>query len=300
MPPVLLLTYKRADTTQKVFEAIRSIKPTDLFVASNAARGHIEGEEKMVDSVRQLTEQVDWPCKVRRLYRDQHLNCQQSISTAIDWFFSEVEEGLILEDDCVPHPDFFKFAETMLSRYKDQKEVMMISGTSYLFDNYDTMKESYYFMRYFSIWGWATWRDRWALYDREMNEWPELRANGWLKSIFKRGDMARYFRDLFDAIANQQIDTWDYQWIYSCLRNNGRALVSGLNLVANIGNVGEHGASSDEENLFLNMKTFDQKEIVFRHSTDIDEHEENRAFDTVIRHMPFRWRLKLKLARLLG
>ena len=153
--PVLFLVFNRPDTTAQVFEAIRQAKPPRLYVASDGAREDKEGELEKVKQVREIVSQVDWNCEVKTLFRDKNLGCKIAVSSAIDWFFEQEEMGIILEDDCLPHPTFFRFCQELLERYRDDERIGMISGNNFQFGRKCT-DYSYYFSMYSHIWGWAS------------------------------------------------------------------------------------------------------------------------------------------------
>lgn len=125
-------------------------------------------------AARSIIERVDWDCQVLTNYSDINLGCKRRVSSGLNWVFKQCEEAIILEDDCLPHPTFFRFCTELLDKYRDEDQVMMISGTNLGF-NPKPMPYSYYFSYFCYIWGWASWRRAWQHYDLEMKAWPELR-----------------------------------------------------------------------------------------------------------------------------
>ena len=152
---VLFLVFNRPVTTMQVFEKIRQIKPQRLYVASDGPREGYNGEIEKVAKVREIATKVDWPCELRTLFRDNNLGCKKGVSTAITWFFEHEEQGIILEDDCVPHLDFFTYCENLLNFYSEEKKISVITG-----DNFQNGKwhgdGSYYFSKSNHYWGWAS------------------------------------------------------------------------------------------------------------------------------------------------
>ena len=140
---------------------------------------------------RAVVEQVDWNCEILRDYADVNLGMKRREKSGFDWVFSEVEEAILLEDDCVPHPNFFRFCENLLDRYRNDTRVKTISGSNYQFGRRGT-EDSYYFSRYAPTWGWATWRRAWKFYDGEMKLWPKVREEGWLEDILRDTRAVRY------------------------------------------------------------------------------------------------------------
>jgi len=249
--PLLFLVFNRPDTTSLVFDAIRRVKPARLYVAADGARGDRVGEIERCAEVRRIATAVDWPCELKTLFRDQNIGCRRAVSGAIDWFFEHEEEGVILEDDCLPDPSWFGFAEELLIKYREDSRVMCVSASHYHREAH-VPSDSYFFSRYNHCWGWASWRRAWSLFDRDMKNWPSLRESNWLLSI---GNGNRYFKeywtDIFDvAYEDKRVDSWAYRWTFSCWSQNGLTVLPAKNLVKNIG-FGEDAThtSADEDGI---------------------------------------------------
>ncbi len=233
-PPVLLLAFNRLKPARQVLDAIRPARPSRLFLAVDGPRADRAGESMSVRQVQALAEEVDWPCEVSTLFREANLGCKLAVSQAITWFFDQVEEGIILEDDCVAHPSFFPFAAELLERFRDDQRVVMISGDNFQFGRRRT-DYSYYFSRYTHIWGWATWRRAWKLYDHQMRHWPELRDGGWLLDVLGTREAAEYWRKIFDATHEERNTSWAYRWTYAAWLYSGLTVLPNVNLVSNVG-----------------------------------------------------------------
>jgi hypothetical protein len=231
---VLFLVFNRPDSTKQVFEAIRKAKPPRLYVAADGPREDKLGEAERVEEVRTIATGVDWPCEVKTLFRDKNLGCKKGVSSAITWFFEQEERGIILEDDCLPHLDFFSFCENLLDLYLSDERIFAITG-----DNFQNGKwrgdSSYYFSKYNLIWGWATWRRAWKHYHGDINFWPKWKtSNAWTK--YKSDKIERrYWQKIFDSCYAGQIDSWDYPWMASTWYKNGLTVTPNVNLVSNIG-----------------------------------------------------------------
>jgi hypothetical protein len=234
--PLLLIAWRRPHTLRQVIDAIRPVAPTRLFVACDGPNPERPGEAEKVAATRQVIEQeIDWPCQIERLYSDVHQGCRLGVSRAITWFFEQVEEGIMLEDDCVPHPDFFPYCTTLLERYRHDTRVWCISGNN--FQNGQWRGDgSYYFSRYNHCWGWASWRRCWHHYDGELSQWPALCDSGLLETIFEDPLERDYWSGIWQRLIDQsQPDTWDYQWFFTCLANSGLTALPNRNLVSNVG-----------------------------------------------------------------
>lgn len=258
--PVVLIIFNRPDTTARVFAEIAKARPRKLFVVGDGARDGRPEEHVRVMAARQILEQVSWDCEVLTDLSEKNLGCKTRISSGLDWVFGQVEKAIILEDDCLPHPSMFRFCEEMLQFYRDDERVMMIGGTNYLQDKLD-LGASYFFSRYFAIWGWATWRRAWKKYDIGMQQWEQLRSKRQINAFYCRDSMRRHVAAMFDQAALGKVDTWDIQWFYSCLFNNGLSVVPSVNLISNIGSEGTH-TSTDTRNNFLPLFEIDTANLI--------------------------------------
>jgi hypothetical protein len=231
---VLFLVFNRPDTTKKVFEAIKAVKPPRLYIAADGPRINRLGELEKVKSVREIVSKIDWDCEVKTLFREENLGCKYAVSSAITWFFEHEEQGIILEDDCLPNSDFFWFCDEMLNRYKYNDYVWTITGDNYQ-NGFKRGDGSYYFSRYNHVWGWASWSRSWAYYDVEIGVWNDWKNSAEFKEYFSNKRERNYWLRVFDDVKNGKIDTWDYQWTLCLFRNNGLTVTPNVNLVENIG-----------------------------------------------------------------
>jgi hypothetical protein len=248
--PVLFIIFNRPETTFKVFGAIRQAKPKKLFIAADGPRSNKVGEKELCAETRKITELIDWPCEVKTLFRDKNLGCGEAVSGAITWFFQNIEEGIILEDDCLPSPSFFNYCEKMLERYRNETKIMMVSGSNPATSLPD-LESDYYYSKVYSIWGWATWKRAWKLYNKKIPSWPTEKNSKLLMNFYHKKTVADYFWMAFDNVYNNRIDTWDYQWTYNCIINNGLSIVPKYNMISNIGVTGTHTGEKISSSLFL-------------------------------------------------
>lgn len=230
--PVALIIFNRPDTTRRVFAAIRGARPRRLLVVADGPRPGRPGEAEACAEARSIIDAVDWPCDVQTNYAEANLGCKRRVSSGLDWVFQTVEEAIILEDDCVPHPSFFTYCTELLGRYRDDERVMHIGGANFqLGRRYGDA--AYYFSRYAHVWGWASWRRAWTHYNVELRRWPIERET--ILNQFETSWEADFWRFVGEATSAGKIDTWDYQWALACLERRGLAIVPNGNLVANIG-----------------------------------------------------------------
>lgn len=232
--PVAFFIFNRPELTAQAFSAIAAARPPRLLVVGDGPRPGHPDDPDQVRQARGVIERVDWPCQLSTCYSDVNLGCKQRLASGLDWVFSEVESAVIIEDDCVPDPSFFRFCEELLERYRDEPRVHMIAGCNVLAPRSFTQC-SYYFSHCYHIWGWASWARAWAHYDLQMTRWPELRDTRWLRRLLGSPIQARIARRIFDETHAGKVPTWDFQWVFSSWLAGGLAIVPSVNLVSNIG-----------------------------------------------------------------
>jgi hypothetical protein len=237
--PVLFLVFNRIETTKQVFDAIKRARPNKLYIAADGARAHRAGEAESVAEVRKIAADVDWPCTVKTLFRNENLGCKKAVSSAISWFFENEAEGIIIEDDVLPSIDFFKFCDYALNQYRNDTRFGMITGTNLL--GAEIESNQYVYSQSSSIWGWATWRRAWDLYDPELKKWPDKWLKDSIRNRFK-SEYANYLENTFNSYIKYKIDTWDIQWLYTCVFNNFLCITPRANMISNIGVVGTHSS----------------------------------------------------------
>jgi hypothetical protein len=233
--PVAFLIFKRPDTTEKVFEAIRQAKPPKLLVVADGPRPDRPGEAEKCAAARAIIERVDWECEVLKNYSDINLGCKHCVSSGISWVFDKVEEAIILEDDCLPHPTFFRFCEELLDYYRHDKRIMAIAGDNSRRIGHRRTEESYYFSRLTPIWGWATWKRAWQYYDVTMKLWPMVKDDNWLRDILRNDQAIKGWSNTFQDAYEGKIDTWDYQWTFTCWIQSSINVIANVNLISNCG-----------------------------------------------------------------
>lgn len=231
--PILFIVYNRKDTTQQVFDKIREIKPSKLYVLADGPKENNNLEIDKCKSVRNIFNHIDWECELITNFRDKNWGSGIGISNGIDWFFEHEEYGIILEDDCLPDISFFYFCQELLIKYNYYSEIYYISGNCRINKKIaNKFQESYQFVRTAGIWGWATWKRAWknyqniieinnSIYQKIQTYFPyKLEADMWIKNFL-------------EAINDGSI--WDYKWHFCVIINQGKVIYPNTNLVKNIG-----------------------------------------------------------------
>lgn len=229
----MLVVHARPDTTAEVVRAVLTARPAKLLVvADGPVPGDAEQAERC-EAARAAVEDAAWECEVLTSYASENLGVKRRVETGLDWAFDLVDEAIVLEDDCMPHPSFFGFCDELLGRYRDDSRVLSISGNNFG-AGADNTDASYFFSRYPLIWGWATWRRAWRLYEPTFAAWPALRGSGWLESIFGDPRVVQYWTYIFEQ-RRAQDDAWDGAWLFASWLAGGLSAVPCRNLVTNVG-----------------------------------------------------------------
>jgi len=234
--PILFIIFNRPDSTQQVFNLIRKVQPKYFYVSADGPRENNLNDIEKCRLTREIISGVDWHCELKTFFREENRGCGRGPAEAITWFFEQVEEGIILEDDCVPHPEFFNFCEILLKRYKDNPLILSISGSNFQNGNIRG-KASYYFSIHNKIWGWATWRRTWENYDYLLNNITLEEFVSILKNLFSHKAERNYWLKVFNFSkdTHKHNSAWDFQFMFLQWKLGGLTITSNTNLVKNIG-----------------------------------------------------------------
>ena len=228
--PVLLLVYNRPEQTLRVLQRLKECGVTTIFVSGDGPKSKddrikTDGVKSCVNRFSSIISNVQ--------FLEKSEGCKKAVITGINWFFDNVEEGIILEDDCMPSEHFFAFTNDLLNRYRNERKVWMISGNNPL-GKWEA-EGNHFFSRIGHIWGWATWRDRWDDFRPELPYIQSFIDDNGFKKAFGPTQLAESRMQLTLKAKRGEIDTWDYQWMAQILTKNGLAVVPSGNLVENIG-----------------------------------------------------------------
>lgn len=235
--PVLVIAFNRPDHLRVLLGRLREVRAQQVFVAIDGARENRAGEAERVQACRELVAGIDWTEDVRTLFHDRNLGCGLGVSTAIGWFFEQVERGIILEDDIVPDPSFFPWCAELLERYEHDERVFAISGCNFVPPAFQSRpQDAYRFSQIPHIWGWATWRRSWAKHRLDIADWRRQLSPRQLWARTGRSlPGAVYWASTFELLARKQVDTWDGQLVLASMVSGQLTATSNVNLVENIG-----------------------------------------------------------------
>ena len=246
--PVVYLAYNRPRHVKKTFPAIREAKPKVLFLIADGPKPDCATDFENCSEVRKILENIDWPCKVFRNYADSNMGLKKRVGSGISWVFNHVNKAIILEDDCLPHPDFFKFCSGLLKRYESDERVWTITG-----DNFQDGKiygeGSYYFSKYPHCWGWATWARAWKNYQEDIPFWPQWSLSENWKTCHSGIREENFWRKIFQKVYEGKINSWAFPWQATVWYHGGFTVTPNVNLVSNIG-FGTDGSNCLDSSVF--------------------------------------------------
>ena len=175
---VLFLAFNRPDLLERVLERLQGTDKRKVFVSIDGPRPDRPAEREQCERVREVIETIGWASELHVKAEETNLGCGPAVSSAISWALREVPEIIVIEDDCLPHPTFLSFCDELLHRYRHDERIMHIGGTNWGADARRYAGYSYAFTSFAPIWGWATWRRAWDLYDYELESWPRVKRLG--------------------------------------------------------------------------------------------------------------------------
>lgn len=238
--PVLFITFCRPEYARQTWEGIKSAQPKSLYFYSNKGRAEKDGEVERNNVIRSYINEIDWECDLHTWFRDECVNVYDSLRGAIEWLFNNEEQGIILEEDCVPTKAFFSYADQMLELFKFDQRIWCVSGDNFL--DSDQIEYDYFFSHYHYMYGWASWADRWRHIDWETPWKKELFPQDLFSLLYKCKRQVTYRIKELEIIADFVNDTkcWDYLWGYTMDCHKALTVHPKYHLITNVGLCGAH------------------------------------------------------------
>lgn len=290
--PVAYIIFNRPRHTEKTFGVLREKRVPKLFIIADGPRPGHRTDTERCSAVRAIVEQIDWPCEVHRNYSDVNLGCKARVISGLDWVFDHVESAIVLEDDCLPHPDFFTFCDALLDKYASDERVSVITGNN--FQNGQKRGDAaYYFSKYNHVWGWATWRRAWRKNQSDLPFWPEWQSEQSWRALNPDSLERRYWAAIFDRMKRNEIDTWDYPWTASVWHQGGLTATPNVNLVTNIG-FGPDGTHTVTESDQEGMPVAPLGPLTHPSVIKQDKPADRYVFDHVFGGIHQRWQTKMR------
>ena len=275
--PIAYIVFNRPRHTTESFAAIKAQRPARLFIIADGPRAGHQTDADRCRAVREIVDHIDWPCDVYRDYADRNLGLKRRVSSGLNWVFGQVDRAIVLEDDCVPHPDFFKYCDSLLDRYETDERVWVITGNNFQ-GGHKRGDAAYYFSKYNHCWGWASWRRAWQHYHGDIPFWPEWKdSTDWLRKTSGRAER-RYWTHIFDRVWRGEIDSWAYPWTACVWYHGGLTATPNVNLVTNIGfgPAGTHTVTSEE---LAGDQTYPLGPLIHPDTVQQDREADRYAFD---------------------
>lgn len=267
--PVAIFTFNRPQLTERLIGILAQLKPSRILVVSDGPRPDVADDEKKCSDVRRLFENLPWECHIDRNFAARNMGSFARNSSGLGWVFEQVEEAIILEDDCLPDPSFFAYCEELLERYRDNPRVGLISGNNFLNSKYQHGQSSYLYSAYATTWGWASWRSTWQKVNLDMPYWTEFRDSGKLRESVLTSVEEKYWKNIYNSILMGRMkNAWDYQLILTCLKFNLFTVIPSANLVSNVG-FGPDGTHCFDESWPMNNVPRAALELPLVHPADI-------------------------------
>ena len=255
--PVLLVLFNREESLQALFGTLRKVKPSKVYIACDGPRSTVTGEAALVEDIqRKALALIDWPCHVETLFRKDNLGCKLAVSGAVQWFFSQVDRGIVLEDDCIPRIEFFEYCERLLKLYQNNYKVGSITGRNELgvYGDGNLILSSK-----FICWGWASWADRILDMDVEYG----YQDSDVIES-FNVGFIERlHVRAMRGVMLRKLVNSWAFAYDLGFRRNKQLCIVPPQNMVSNVGfgTAGTHSSSRTGDGVQL-ASEFENKKLL--------------------------------------
>jgi hypothetical protein len=271
---VLFLVFNRPDTTQVVFDQIRMARPPRLYIVADGPRANNAADLELCSQAREIALRVDWDCEVKTDFRAENAGCKEGVSAAISWFFEQEDEGIILEDDCVPANSFFKFCDTLLEKYRSDDRVRHITGCN-LQQGQKWGNSTYYFSHMTHVWGWAGWKRVWKDYDKRLAKFDREEMVTRLRGIFDDPYVVESYVKIFDEVKAGKINAWGYQLDFANFFNYGLTAIPNENLISNIGFRADATHTLDPNSVYADIPLKEIDEIMHPGTVQAEKQAEN-------------------------
>jgi len=280
--PILIIAFNRPEVTQKTFDYIRQAQPEKLYIAIDGPRPNKPGEEKLVEKVKVILQNVGWPCETHYKYNETNKGAEITVSSSISWVFETEEYAIILEDDIVAPLSFLDFAQEMLIKYKDDDRIGIISGNNFTPIPVDS---DYFFAKYAHSWGWATWKRVWDSFDLNIEIKDKHLSNSFLKKISNSKAELKFYKKRYKNMkaSGSGNNTWDMVANYISRINYRINIVPRVNLTSNVGIYGFHAKG---ESVFHNVP-FDENFEVKKHPDKVElnvEYDKHHFKEHILKH----------------
>jgi hypothetical protein len=230
---IAIFTHRRPHHTKRILKSLDTFFFKQIYIINDGWRNN--SEKKLVLKVRNIIDKKKFT-NMRKLYLDQNIGIRNIFKIGLEWVFKHEKKIIILEDDTLPNNSFFKFCDQLLIKYKNKKKISMVCGTNFKSSLTNKKKNSYFFSKYSFIWGWATWKDRWALYDDKLKRWNNYKKSKSISKYFTNNNELNFWKKNLDYLSkNQNKGAWDFPLTFTNFYFKKLSIVPKVNLITNIG-----------------------------------------------------------------
>jgi len=294
--PVLLIIFNRPEKVRRLIESLASVKPRKIYIVADGPRISVESDKEKCNEAREVAVNIPWDCEIHTKFFDENLRSRHkavdyTVVAGLDWFFSENEFGIVLEDDCIPNITFYKFCEELLKKYKDNTKIMHISGNNFQ-NGIQRGAASYYFSFYTHSWGWATWKRAWNQFHPAVEDMGNYDAEKRVELLTLSKAAKKFWMKSYRTKRH-----WDSLWQYTVWHENGLSILPNQNLVSNIG-FDEEATNTRHDTHFSNMSTSSLEKIIHPATINANESADEYTFKTVF-YTPIYKRVWIRLRNLI-
>lgn len=257
--PILIIGFNRPNLIIDLFNSLANVAPKRIYFAVDGPRFDNKMDRELVMKTQDALSAIKWKCEIHTLFRENNLGLKRAVIEAIDWIFQNESEAIILEDDCLPIEEFFHFCAEALEKFRFESKVMQISGNCFVPIS-DLNCHRFYFSTLNDIWGWATWKRSWELFEREIPNYNSRELKKKLKKYFPNREISKWFTRYVTEASAIDSQVWSTQWTLTLINNHGYSLVPQTNLVRNVG-FGEDATHRTDE-VFQIYGNFTPREII--------------------------------------
>ena len=230
-PPVLLLGFNRPEKMSQLITALSINKPDLILMSVDGPREQNSIDAGLVRQTQETAALITWPATVVTRFRNENLGLRSAVVDAVTWATSEYGKVIVIEDDCIPGPDFVPFSTNMLERFKNEPSIGHINGYNLVAsENLLSPGSQIRLTRYPESYAWATWERAWEKYDNDLT-WASQCTLQELQKITHSYVGALRWRINFADAKSERIQTWAYRWLASMWRNNLSIIAPSANLV---------------------------------------------------------------------
>jgi hypothetical protein len=231
LAPIVLFVYNRPDHTRRTLEALGKNLLADqsvLYVFADGPKDNATTADlDRINETRAVPAENQYFKKIILIARDKNMNLEDNIIDGITTVINQYGKAIILEDDLVTSPYFLQYCNEGLTVYEQAKQIFSINACTFNID-FETEPGTYLCPIATHSSGWATWADRWNLFETTPRYVHDIEADPILKNRFNVGGQDK-------MMMLKHMDTWDIRWYYTAFIRNGLGVFPTKSLVLNIG-----------------------------------------------------------------